>query len=232
VLAIIIKRDKVLLGLKAARREIGTNLGLLLIYANIYKAIPLIKDFEFSLLSKITIVLAFTWSSLITIFPEFLYSTMSQNPIARGIRTLFVGSSANITSDEAIQNYNTLMELHKNVMSIRSELKANMKDMMKLAQTGNFQTFYWSRITFDEFTDAITRQDTLTYKDRNILIIMLGLGNILPLIKDIYFLTRITPIFWNKFGWGLLAAAFATIVGNLTIFNAISKLPLKMAFGI
>ncbi|WP_324075980.1 MAG: sterol desaturase family protein [Erythrobacter sp.] len=40
VLAIIIKRDKVLLGLKAARREIGTNLGLLLF--NTLVAIPLV----------------------------------------------------------------------------------------------------------------------------------------------------------------------------------------------
>ena len=180
---------------------------------------------QLSLVAKMLFIFVITWGSVVAYIPEYVYLTFSNQPFSRWIRRILTGAPANAPESEIQEKYNTFLELRKNILSIRMELRKHLRQMLHLAKTGQFETHYWSVITFDEMTDALTRDYILTYQDRNVLLILLGLSQTLPLLTDPNFLVGIAPLLWRTRGYALVVASIATVLANLFIFDYLKSIP-------
>ena len=199
--------------------------GLILGVNYLQNKLPFI-DAELSIFAKLLFGSVFTWNVMISYIPEFVYPTFSNNFISRWIRRLFTGAATNIPEDQIQAKLDSFLEIRKNILSVRMQLRANLRKMLKLAKNGEFKTHYWSVITFDEMTDALTRGNQLTYKDRNILLILLGISQTLPLISNPDFMIGIAPLVWRRYGYGLVAAFIANLAANVFLFEYLKSIPL------
>ena len=169
------------------------------------------------------------WCAAVAYLPQYLYSwTTSSIPLCQWFRQLFIGAQTSATDDQIYTTAKTVSKTLRSIKSAREELSEGLRDMMKLSQQDKFKTYYWSKISFYELIEAITVGDQITQKDQNILVIILGIPNMLPLMRNPDFLMMCVPYIWNRFGWAFLVALSTTIALNIALLKKLATFPLSI----
>lgn len=203
--------------------------GIFLVWYNKTKGHLPLLDVAMTVQFEVITIGIILWCASLVYLPQYFYSwTTSSIPLCQWFRQLFIGAQTSSTQDQMYTTYQTVSKTLRNIRSVREELSQGLQDMIALTQAGKFKTYYWSKITFYELIEAITVGGRLTPKDQNVLVIVLGLRNMLPLIKNTDFLMMCVPYIWNRFGWAFIATLAATIAVNMTLFQKLAKFPLSI----